>query len=278
MRRRAGAGTGRGPQVRGSLFAPIPKVLHQTWKTPQVPAEWRSFRESWLRHHPGWRHVLWTDEDNRRLIAEHHPWFLPVYDAFPRHIQRVDAAKYFILYTHGGVYADLDSECLQPLDPLLARGGAVVGRSRDGVIECAVLASPPRHPLWEIAFREMQAPPLLARLFRGRRRVDATHVLFSTGPQMMRRAVRRYLAEHCRGEAAPGITVLPPRYLSARTWWQRYERIDEPEAFVRHHYSDSWLWPEELALNRWLTARKLTVFLAGLLLAAGGLALAKALS
>ncbi len=267
----------RGPAgvVRGSLFVPVPRVLHQTWKTPDLPPQWQAFRESWLRHHPGWRHVLWTDEDNRCLIAEHHPWFLPTYDAFPRPIQRVDAAKYFILYTLGGVYADLDSECLRPLDPLLARGGAVVGRSRDGVVECAVLASPPRHPLWEIAFREMQAPPFIARLFHGRRRVDATHVLFSTGPQMMRRAVRRYL-ERCRSEDAPGITVLDPRYLSARTWWQRYERFDEPEAFVLHHYSDSWLRPEELALNRWLTAKTISAVLSGLLLF-GGLTLAKAL-
>ncbi len=267
----------RRPTVRGSLFTPIPRILHQTWKTPDLPPQWRPFRDSWLRHHPGWRHVLWTDEDNRRLIAEHHPWFLPTYDAFPRPIQRVDAAKYFILHTLGGVYADLDSECFRPLDPLLARGGAVVGRARNGVIECAVLASPPRHPLWEIAFREMQEPPLVARLFHGRWRVDATYVLFSTGPQMMRRAVRRYLAEHGRSEAAAGITVLPPRYLSARTWLQRYERFDEPEAFVRHHYSDSWLRPEELALNRWLTAKTVFAVVGGLLLAVSGLALAQAL-
>ena len=265
-------------EIRGSVFEPIPRVLHQTWKTRDIPPQWQAFRDSWLRHHPGWQYVLWTDEDNRRLIAEHHPWFLPVYDAFPRHIQRVDAAKYFILYTLGGVYADLDSECLRPLDPLLSAGGAVVGRSYDGVIECAVLASPPRHPLWEAAFREMQRLPLIARCLRGIPGIDSAHVLFVTGPQMMRRAVRQYRSECRRRAGAPAITVLAPSYLSGRTWWNRYEPFDEPQAFVQHHYANSWLLSRELALNRWFTRKRIAAAVAGLLLMGLGIAVAAALS
>ena len=37
--------------------------------------------------------------------------FLPVYESYPYNIQRVDAARYFILYHFGGVYLDLDIGC-----------------------------------------------------------------------------------------------------------------------------------------------------------------------
>lgn len=47
--------------------------MQTTWRLALPPpprARARaSAQESWKRHHPGWRHVLWTDEDNRRLVG-----------------------------------------------------------------------------------------------------------------------------------------------------------------------------------------------------------------
>lgn len=245
--------------ARGERFDAIPRIVHQTWKTSEIPPDWKAWHESWPHHHPDWQHVLWTDEDNRRLIAERHAWFLPCYDAFPRDIQRVDAAKYFILYTFGGVYADLDTECRQPVDRATALGGALLSRSRDGVIDCSFLASSPRHPLWEQSFREMQSPPWIARALRGVPGIDASHVLFSTGPHMMRRAVRRYLSLVADQHDGDGITICAPEYFSSRSWWNRREPFREPEALVHHHYGDSWLQPLEAAVVRHCTLRKLTI-------------------
>ncbi len=242
---------------RGEVFAPIPRVLHQTWKSHDLPEAWQGCRDSWRRHHPGWRFRLWTDDDNRRLIADHHPAFLATYDAFPRPIQRVDAAKYFILYTHGGVYADLDCECLKPVEALIEGGGAVVGRTRDRVIEGAFFASPPGHPLWRQTFREMRQPPLLPRLCRavGYR---AAYVLFSTGPRMLKRAVRKYLAR-CREAGAPGLTIWGPQHVADRSWLERYEPYRGPQAFLCHHYSDSWLTPGEAAVHRYFNVKTLRI-------------------
>lgn len=241
----------------GTVFEPIPRVLHQTWKSPQVPPHWQRYRESWVAHHESWTFRLWTDEDNRELIASRYPWFLPVYDAFPRQIQRVDAAKYFILYTYGGVYADLDCQSMRPLDPVIERGGAILGHSGNGVIECAVFASPPRHPLWELAFEEMPKRSLGARFFRGLRGIDAIHVLFRTGPFMLRRIVRRYRAEAIRRADSAGLTLCRSYVFSSRSWWRRDEEFQDPRAYVRHHHSDSWLRPEESGIIRPFTIRRL---------------------
>ena len=47
------------------------------------------------------------------------PELVPLYEEYPEDIQRVDAARYVILREFGGVYADLDLQCLRPIDALL---------------------------------------------------------------------------------------------------------------------------------------------------------------
>lgn len=232
-------------RIGHSRFSRIPRVIHQTWKSRDVPGQWRDYHDSWRKHHPDWEVRIWTDDDNRNLIATHYPWFLETYDGFSRNIHRVDAAKYFILYTHGGVYADMDCECLAPIDDLVRDGGAVFGRTADGVIECAFMASAPQHPVWHEVFAAIQHPSPIARLIRSLpsfladRGFDAASVLFLTGPQMMRRVVKRY----CRRNRAEGegVTILPSRYLSDRSWWDRHNDQGPATGFIVHHYSNSWI-------------------------------------
>ena len=106
----------------------IPRILHQLWNTEETPAEWQFCVESWRRHHPDWEFRLWTASQWRELVRVHYPDFLPTYDACSYDIQRIDAVRYLILHHVGGVYADLDLECLQPVDGLIERGGFMIGR------------------------------------------------------------------------------------------------------------------------------------------------------
>jgi hypothetical protein len=63
--------------------------------------------------------MFWSDKDARRLIRDHYPKYLNMYDGLGENLQRFDAARYFILYHYGGVYADMDMQSLRPLDKLL---------------------------------------------------------------------------------------------------------------------------------------------------------------
>src|SRR5690348_15650039 len=105
----------------------LPPIIHQTWKDRRIPAAWQPFQRSWREHHPDWRYRFWTDHDLRELVRRDYPWFLPIYDGYPKHIERVDAARYFLLHRHGGLYVDLDFECLRPIDELLAGRELVLG-------------------------------------------------------------------------------------------------------------------------------------------------------
>lgn len=105
----------------------IPEHIHQTWKEEQIPVPLRPYTDSWRRHHPAWQYTLWTDAMNRDFIAQYYPGFLRTYDAYPYPIQRVDAVRYFILERYGGLFVDLDFECLRAVAPLLSEGSFVAG-------------------------------------------------------------------------------------------------------------------------------------------------------
>ncbi|OOZ40443.1 hypothetical protein BOW53_07665 [Solemya pervernicosa gill symbiont] len=97
----------------------IPKIIHFTWVDHNLPEAYKKVVDSWRLHHPDWQINIWSDEDNRALIEDHYPWFLEIYDAYPKAIMRCDAVRYFILHHEGGVYSDLDVECLGSIDGLM---------------------------------------------------------------------------------------------------------------------------------------------------------------
>ena len=47
----------------------ITRCLHQSWKSRSLPAHFKHWQQSWKQNHPGWEYRLWTDADNRELVA-----------------------------------------------------------------------------------------------------------------------------------------------------------------------------------------------------------------
>jgi hypothetical protein len=98
----------------------IPRIIHQTWKTADIPERYRACQASWREYHPDWTYILWTDADIEAFVIEHFPRLLDLFQRYPDQIQRVDAARYMILFKYGGVYADLDVCCRRSFESLLA--------------------------------------------------------------------------------------------------------------------------------------------------------------
>lgn len=90
---------------------PVPKIIHQTYKTTEVPEKWREATDSVRSLHPDYEYMFWTDDSAREFIAQHYSWFLPTWDSYPYNIQRSDALRYIVLYHFGGVYIDMDVGC-----------------------------------------------------------------------------------------------------------------------------------------------------------------------
>lgn len=90
----------------------IPQKIHQIWLGSPVPDAYKRFAESWKKMHPDWQYILWTDKEVEAFgLANKH-----FYDATDNYGAKSDIARWEIVYRMGGVYIDMDFECLQPLD------------------------------------------------------------------------------------------------------------------------------------------------------------------
>jgi mannosyltransferase OCH1-like enzyme/UDP:flavonoid glycosyltransferase YjiC (YdhE family) len=220
----------------------IPRIIHQTWKDTNIPPEMRVYQETWQTHHPDWTFYLWTDVDNREFIRQNYAWFLPVYDNYPEPIMRADAVRYFILHHFGGVYVDLDFECLRPLDSLLDGKQLVFGvepeahlalhLSRErGMLQIvcnAFMACIPGHPFWEHLFKQLVA----YHLFPG--------PLDATGPFLLTRSVESYTD-------ASVFSIQPAELLypvSNQKPWSELTSEEQAHihqtAFAIHHWFGNW--------------------------------------
>lgn len=99
----------------------IYKNLHQIWLRGPLPEKYLSWIETTKSLHPDWTYKLWSGEEIRNLIEKRHDWFISIYDNYPYDIQRCDVARYFILYEYGGLYLDLDIECIKNVEDILDR-------------------------------------------------------------------------------------------------------------------------------------------------------------
>ena len=171
----------------------IPRILHQIWYQgeAQMPDKFRRFSEGWRANHPDWSFHLWNEATMRDFMADNHPWFLPVYDGYPFNIQRIDAVRYFILNTMGGVYVDADIESLKPIDTLVE--GCSLMLSRTLGYNNAIVGSVPGHALWPVIFDALKANH--TRPKRGFLDflidADALFVATSTGPRLFTGSVKK---------------------------------------------------------------------------------------
>jgi len=120
-------------QVRDALVvqipSDIPKIIHQSWKTADVPEAFQRWSQTWKDCLPGWEFKLHTDKDNRQIFANKFPKLLPTFDGYRHGVMRADASRLAYMATDGGLYADLDIECVK--DPF-----TVVGQANSIVLAC----------------------------------------------------------------------------------------------------------------------------------------------
>lgn len=97
----------------------IPKTIHQIWYSNEpMPKLFEVTNSSWRKHNTTYSYKLWLKTEIDDLVDK----FEEVKTAFNNRlydIQKIDIVKYLILYTYGGVYVDIDYECLKPISDLI---------------------------------------------------------------------------------------------------------------------------------------------------------------
>jgi mannosyltransferase OCH1-like enzyme len=225
----------------------IPRIIHQTYKSADIPSSWIETSESCKRMNPSYAHYFWTDNTTRDFIQRNYAWFLPTYDSYPYPIQRADAMRYLILQHFGGIYIDMDVGCRRCLDPLL-NSSIWFPKTRPFGVSNDVMASIPGHPLMMKLALDLQdrgasfLPPYLA-------------IFWTTGPMYVNNILASWLrrksisrtadvAEHpvdilsLKQARDAGLAILPPEF---------YDRTGY--SFFRHVPGSSWHGPDAVVLE-----------------------------
>jgi len=226
---------------RGGRYA-IPKIIHQIWLGGELPERFKGFQQSFRRLHPGWEYRLWGDTQAQQLEMSNRELF----DRSPNYGSKSDLMRYEILFNYGGLYADVDFECLKPFD-LLHRSldfYTGVAYERHALLFNGLIGAAPRHPVIGRCLESAGAEGGKAGA------PEADRIMDSTGPEYFTRCFR---------QTAPGlegrIAALPATYFYPFPGSQRFCRdrqkiraFIQPESFCLHYWACSWVPREKKGL------------------------------
>ena len=209
----------------------IPKIIHQIWLGSPFPEKYQEWQQSWLRGHPDWQYRLWTDADIAQLGLKNQA----AYDASTNYGQKSDIARYEILERFGGMYVDVDFECVMPFDALVHRYSFFAGIS-NGVggfeINCAVVACAAHHPIMQACVNNLSIAPVHEYI--------VPNVAGSTGPGYFTRQIMVF-----EDGLDDGLIVFPSSYFYPLPYNQRLDlkkpEYLRPESFAIHHWGHSWV-------------------------------------
>jgi hypothetical protein len=122
----------------------IPRIVHQTYPSKDLPEALRKNVERLRALNPGWSIRLYDDADIHEFISREYGAAVldrylrisPVYGA-----ARADLFRYLLIYRLGGVYLDIKSMADHPLDDILGRDDRFILSQWDNAPEGL-------HPRW----------------------------------------------------------------------------------------------------------------------------------
>lgn len=97
----------------------IPRLIHQTFKTKDVPSRVKPLLQSWSTANPGHETRFYDNQACLQFVEREFPEYLQAYKLLPKDVERSDFFRYMVILRLGGVYADVDTECRQPIDQLI---------------------------------------------------------------------------------------------------------------------------------------------------------------
>lgn len=177
----------------------IPRIIHQVWESENdiIPDYFKLFSQTWKEFNPDWIYRLWSKKTIENFFKNFYPDFFDFYSGYRYDVQRWDAIRYFILYHFGGLYADMDYECLESVDNLLENKQCCFGMepeshskvfSLDFVIGNSFMATVPNHPFFKTVIDYL---PVATSNARDKMR----YVLETTGPHMLTHVYGNYSAK-----------------------------------------------------------------------------------
>lgn len=173
----------------------IPKKIHQIWLGSDLPKKFKRLTDSWLKYNPDWEYKLWTDSDiiNLDFPNKH------IFNSISNLGMKSDLLRIEILNKFGGLYVDIDFECLKSfkdMNRLSFYTGIVYGENVE--IGIGLIGSTPNHPI---------LTDYLSNITYQNGKESADDIFNTTGPYFFTKIVLRNITEETKN-----IVVFPTIY------------------------------------------------------------------
>jgi hypothetical protein len=254
----------------------LPKLIHQTVKDKSsMSCEVQESIQSWIDMNPGYTHILYDDTDLLDFVKEHYPDLVGIYQGLPTNIERTDTWRYLVLHKLGGVYADSDVKCMQPISTWnqersfdaalmvgIAKRNMKTGNTKE--FNQFVIAAMPGHPV--LATMPMVIAGNLAYTYlkdlprKGQGKAADEAILMRTGPKAFTSALKAYA--HRVGAKWPvnstqadldggvlfGTVRAMPKFVLGTGWdtldhnmtCEEVKQSIRPEALICHQFFGTW--------------------------------------
>jgi mannosyltransferase OCH1-like enzyme len=198
----------------------IPKVFHSVWVQGSLPDEYLDWHRSWLLHHPGWEHVLWSEPDYLPHVSDCNR---DIYATAVNHAQRAEIVQKELLLRFGGVWIDADFECFKNIEELIEDCEAFIGEETPGGLSAGIIGMVPNHPVMQAMVDDIT--PSIKK-----QRADGSSQSHGTGPYMWRR----------HWDHRSDFERFPPPVFYPYTWDDPKPETYSASAYAAHHWKATW--------------------------------------
>lgn len=158
------------PPVRLPEVRVIPRIVHLTYKDlskipPKVYDNLRQYAQGY--------EIYWYDDTNARDFLRSHfiPSVVHAFDTTPKGAHKADLLRYCLLYVRGGLYMDIKTVLIRPLDEIFNKPAVDTYfiheydlTSKEPQIYNGVIATYPRNPFFlQLIHNYLRTPPALVR-------------------------------------------------------------------------------------------------------------------
>lgn len=236
----------------------IPKIIHQIWGGEMdLPLSLSSLSDTWKEKQPDWKYEFWNDSRIYSFVKQNYSEYLPIFKDFKYNIQRWDSVRYLILYHYGGMYVDFDTECLEPLEPLLKDKECWFALepeehrkriNRPFYISSAIIGSVSKHFITKKIIERIFNTKILKEQSKNKTKDEIC--MHTTGPYAL---IDIY--EELTFEEKKSVDLIPAKYLSPLSSEDTKKILDKhlsvleesyleekiKDAYVIHYFLNDWL-------------------------------------
>ncbi len=122
----------------------VPKIIHQIWfYGDEMPNQFTKNLLILKNYNTDFDYLLWDENKIKELCIKLK--LENIYDNLENDKEKFEFAKIIIMYQYGGLYIDLNFECLKNFEPLLGGNTFKIGKDNTGKINNCVWLSTKNH-------------------------------------------------------------------------------------------------------------------------------------